>query len=129
MSHVHAEDCSCCDHSIKTEELKIERRNDEELKELANDLVHGRIFCNLHLQGDDVKMLPKIFLPLSFGAISALSDEKQKQIGMLFEYVDKDVNEVDHAFPIFLTVQALHMDDMSKFMDYGRKDFSKRDNS
>jgi hypothetical protein len=131
--HEHGEDCTCASH--KAFELKIERRTKEELAQIAKDMVEGKIFCDRHLKGDDIEMLSKIFVPLALGAISSLTEEKQNDIGMIFEHIDNDMaiieadkngEEVDHSLPLFMSMQIIHTEDLDIFIKMGQEEFAKR---
>jgi len=135
MEHEHGENCGCSHGETNSIKVTIERRTDDELKQIANDLVHGRVFCDRHIHASDSEaLISKIFMPLSMGALNSIPEEKLRKIGMIFEYIENDINnladdkdKVDHSFPVFLSMQIIHADDMVKFMEYGQSDLSERE--
>ena len=120
MSHEHGDNCSCC-HGHKEVEFELKRRTTEELSQIAVDMVAGKVFCDMHLQDQDKEMVKTIFLPIGLGALSDWEEDKIKNIGMVFEYLDKSIVPliVDEAIPAFSTMQLMHKDDMEEFMKIG----------
>lgn len=102
---------------------ELRRRTIEELNEIAIDLADGKVFCDKHLDSQDLDMIKMIFLPISFGVLSSWSDEMINDVGMIFEYLDKSIVplEGDGAIPSFATMQLMHKDDMGEFMEIGKE--------
>src|SRR5260221_11538294 len=63
---------------------------DLELKQLAADIFENKVFTDRHLpeqeRGHQVGLT---FYPVLFGAFSDMKEEEQKEISMLYEYMDK----------------------------------------
>lgn len=81
----------------------------DELRKFVDDFVSGRVFTSAHLrESDDIAM---VFMPLALGALAGWSDTGLKQIGVLWEYLDKAGPMVINGLPCFFSFRILNADD------------------
>ena len=101
----------------------IQQLDDKKLKQLAQDLLAGRIFTDRHM--NDGTMAQMVFMPISF------FDEKQMakfkadidsgKIFMIYEYVEKAGPRTVNGMPIFMSYRSLNKEQFEKVMDYFNK--------
>ena len=93
----------------------------KDIKQLAIDLVSGKVFTDRHLPTDDVGALHMVFLPL------AIMDEKQRkrlakqEIYLMYEYIDKAGPRSYNGYPIFFSMQTLNKKDTEAVFAYVKK--------
>lgn len=94
---------------------------DEELVQIAKDLLEGRIFTDRNLEPGDARMLGSIFLPL------ALMDEAQAKkmmadrVSMVFEYLNKAGPRGINGYPFFTSCRVMNCSDFEKFAEIYNK--------
>jgi len=97
-------------------------RSDKELKQVAMDLVDGKIFTDRHFhQGEAARLAQMVFMPL------ALMDEQQvplfmaEQPELIYEYYDKAGPRAINGYPIFFSMQWLRKDEAIIMFEYYNK--------
>ena len=90
--------------------VKVEQRTNEELLILAKDMVEDKIFYDAQLPPEFDFMLSQIFAPLAPSIQKELIDFNL--IGMLYEYLDKNLKTEKESMPVFNTMNVIHKDDM-----------------
>jgi hypothetical protein len=126
---------------------KYQPRKDDELKEIAKCLYHGTIFSDRHLKYYNQYLIPNIFMPLALGAFPDITwdmetregkiinlilydlepeynkrrDEYKKNIGFIYEYIDKAGPRGINGFPIFMSFNILSIDDTDRMFKYYEK--------
>lgn len=102
------------------EELKD--RTEEELKQIARDLFHGKILTTRHQALiDNPGDISHVFMPLLFLA-PELRERFQKQSpAMIFEYLEKAGPRTLNGMPMFMSMQWLDKEEDEKVMEYYRK--------
>ncbi len=90
--------------------VKVEQRTNDELRKLAEDMVDDKIFYDGQLSQEAEFLLPQIFAPLGPSIRKELLDFNL--IGMLYEYMDKNIKEEKESIPIFNTMNIVHIADM-----------------
>jgi len=90
--------------------VKVEQRTNGELKVLAQDMVDEKVFYDGMLPQDMDFFLPQIFAPLEPAIRKELLDFNL--IGMLYEYMDKNIKDDKESMPTFNTMNIVHLDDM-----------------
>ena len=91
---------------------------EEELKKLAVDIVNGKVFTSLHLEGDDMNLLGHIFTPCLFGALEEIDTSN---LGLIYEYLDKAGPRSINGYPTFFSMKILSMADNEKLFEYMNK--------
>jgi hypothetical protein len=91
---------------------------DEELKQLAQDIVDKKVFTSNHLPQDDPMLLGCVFIPLVM-----MNDEQQaefieKKPGMVYEYLDKAMPMGIDNFPCFMSMRYVTEDEYSKLRTF-----------
>lgn len=107
-----------------SEEKEVNKEmTDEELKQIAQDMVAGKVFTDRHIQQG---MSPNmVFLPLLF------LNEKQVQVFqqgvddgrvfMIYEYMDKAGPRTMNGMPQFFSYRILNKEQTEKMIDYYEK--------
>jgi len=124
LEEVHQQIAAFGNHKLKYLQMEIKEEIKEEqtapkkdLKQIAMDLVDGKIFCDRMIrEGDGGRMIGAIFLPLMLGAIK--SEEDAKDIGMVYEYLSEAGPRSINGYPIFFSCKFLRADEMEKFNEY-----------
>jgi len=80
-----------------------EKKTDEELKQIAVDLLHGQIYSTQHqFLIDNPDMIPSVFLPLALMTPEVSKDFLARKPAMIFEYINKAGQEVLMVSPVSL---------------------------
>ena len=85
-----------------------------ELKQLALDVVEGRVFGSWSVPEDEVRMLMSIFLPLALCEKEHLKDLVDQNITGFYEYLDKSNSMAVNGYPTFMTVKMLNSADLGR---------------
>ncbi|GAH55011.1 unnamed protein product [marine sediment metagenome] len=97
----------------------MENRTAEELKQIAVDLFHGKLFTDRHLQR--VEDLTMVFMPFIFMAAKDIRKLKKDPPGMIFEYRDKAGSRSVNGMPMFFSCQMLTQDDTKAVLELCKK--------
>jgi hypothetical protein len=92
-----------------------EPKTDVELKEIAQGLAGGRIFCDRHIPPNELNGF-QVFLPLAMMPPYDFEEFKKQNIGMIYEYLDKAGPRSVNGFPVFLSFQTLTEDETRKVL-------------
>lgn len=94
-------------------------KTEEELKQIAIDLVEGKIFSILNLRSpNDVTM---VFLPIALGAFNECTKEQIEDIGLIYEYLDKAGPRAINGYPSFMSFQYLPRDLSMRVLELSEK--------
>lgn len=96
--------------------LFSEPRPDADLKQIAMDLHDGKIFCDRQVNSPDD--LSRVFMVIALGGFAGVPKEELKNIGLIFEYVDKAGTRSINGMPCFLSMQLLSQSDTIKMFGY-----------
>jgi hypothetical protein len=99
----------------------------EELKQLAQDIIDNKVFCDAHIPLEDAGLLPNIFIPIALGGLSKLSEEEKSNLGMFFEYYDEGGPSAINGFPMFFSMQILSKEEAKPVKEIVSKYLSKRE--
>lgn len=93
-------------------------KTDDQLKQLAKDILTGMVFTNNHLPPDDPMALGIVFMPLVM-----MNDEQQKEFeakqpGMVYEYLDKAGPRSMNGLPMFMSFQFITVDEYTKLRTF-----------
>ena len=90
-------------------------RTDEQLKDIAMDILNEKIFTSRHLSHDS-SLIPMVFLPL------ALMKEEQiegfKNVKTIFEYYNKASSRGINGYPCFMSCETLTKKEDEKVLNY-----------
>lgn len=100
-------------------------KTDEELKQLAVDIVEGAVFSCLHHMRD-MSDLQMVFMPIALGAFSECTEEELKDVGMIYEYLDKAGPRSINGMPSFFSFAFLNRADTHKVCEMADAYYSKR---
>lgn len=98
-------------------EFEFKRLDQDQIKELAEDIFKSSVFTERHINENDVRLLQSIFMPLVLGALSGITEEQQKQVGMIYEYLEKAGPRSVNGYPVFFSMKILHIDDSEEVWD------------
>lgn len=77
----------------------------EQLRELAADIVDGKVFTTNHIRPEDVRLIPSLFIPLAF------ADEEHRatleNVAMVYEYIEKAGPRSVNGYPAFFSCKFL----------------------
>lgn len=106
----------------KVEKVIIEQRSDEDLLQLAKDMVDEKIFFDGQLPPEFDFMLMQIFAPLEPSLRKELIDFND--VGMIYEYLEKNIKDEKESMPMFNTMNMVHKADMPKLHELYTEAFS-----
>lgn len=95
------------------------RRTDEELKQIAVDLLARRIFTDRHFRSDEEwdSMVGSVFMVINFMSRETRED-LAKHCAMIFEYLDKASSRGVNGYPSFMSMQIIRKDEIERLMQY-----------
>jgi hypothetical protein len=94
----------------------MKEMTDQELRLLAADIYEGRVFTDR--QVEDSSDLPMVFMPIALGAFAEMTEEEFKQIGLIYEYLDKAGPRAINGLPSFFSLRVLDIQYMPKLQQY-----------
>lgn len=90
----------------------IDNISESQLSTLAKDIAMGKVFTSDHVPPNQMQnLLSMIFMPIALGALSDLSDAAKKDIGFIYEYLDKAGPRSINGFPIFFSCAYVNIHD------------------
>ncbi len=97
----------------------MKNKTPDELKQIAVDLFHGKIYTDRHCQKPrDVMM---VFMPLGLMEPKAFRKLQKDPPGMIFEYLDKAGPRCINGMPGFFSCQMLSQDDTNTVLEMYKK--------
>jgi len=90
-------------------------KTDDELKQLAIDLVEGKVYTDRHVPND---MIGIVFSPIALGAFSDTTDEELDQIGLVYEYLSEAGKNSINGLPIFFSFRVLNKEQTEKLRGF-----------
>lgn len=98
---------------------KIQTLPEEKVKEIALGIDAGQIYTNWHLP--DQGEMSSVFMPLGLGALDNLSQGELNDVGMVFEYLEKQAPRSINGMPVFFSMHLVNMEDAGKIRGYLEK--------
>ena len=96
-------------------------RTDEELKQLAKDMLADKIFTNAHIKKGDESLLGSIFMPIIFMEQKDRDKMEANGICVLFEYYSEASTKSINGYPMFMTMKYMTKDEWEKVYIYHEK--------
>lgn len=96
----------------------IKRQSDAELKQLAKDIVAGKVFHSGMLHESDSHIAGSIFMPLTFMTAKQMKALRKDNPGLIYEYMDKAGPRAINGYPIFTSCRMLNQKDLEKLREY-----------
>lgn len=96
----------------------IPNRLDNELRQIAQDILEEKIFTNRHISPRDNNLIGTIFMVLMFGGAEQIDPD---DVGMIFEYYNKACKTAVNGYPIFSSCALLNKRDTKKVWEYYEK--------
>ena len=94
----------------------VEMKTDKELKQLALDMFKCNVFTDRHIKPNEQDLLPSIFMPFFFMNKEQSEEFAKRDIGMLYEYMDKAGPRSINGYPIFFSFQVLEMSEIERLL-------------
>lgn len=95
------------------DEHKIPDREEPFLRQLAVDIADNKIFTDWNIK-DHNNMTSMVFMPIALGAFAEWTEEEGKEIGMIYEYMDKAGPRSINGMPIFFSLSVINHADADK---------------
>lgn len=89
--------------------------SDDELKQISEDILNGKIFCNFST--NNAQMIFLAFINAFKKMDMDLDEGFFDKVSFIFEYVENKKGEI-YTYPQFDTVQFLSMDQSVKIIDF-----------
>lgn len=97
-------------------------RTDDELKQIAKDIVGGLVFTDRHIPPDERQaMLPMVFMPLMLADKKTIDQMKRDKIATIYEYYSKASPRGINGYPVFFSLSMLDDDEAKKVWEYHDK--------
>lgn len=126
---------------IETEEATLnaskhkEPKTDDELRQLAMDIVDNKVFTDRHMQEHEAHMLGQVFMPIIF-----MDQEQSKavfeDVGMVYEYYSEAGPRSVNGLPMFMSVRFLSNEETNRIapmikeiQDFKRKFLGKKEDN
>jgi hypothetical protein len=95
----------------------------EELKQIAMDLVDGKIFSDRHLGESNQSMLGSVFMPIVLGAFSKMTEEELKEgkVSFIYEYLSEAGPMAVNGMPTFFSMRVLNKEETEIMFEYHDK--------
>lgn len=103
--------------------------DDEKLREFVDAVVSKRVFLSCYLGEDNSNITGSVFMPIAFGCFAEWSEEEMKQIGEIYEYMDKAGPRSIDGFPSFFSMQMIHVEDWNRAITAIEKEKARRKES
>jgi hypothetical protein len=94
-----------------------ESRPDAQLKQIAVDLVDGKIFSDRHIKENSID-LRMVFMPIALGAFANFEEEDFKNIGFIFEYLSEAGPRSVNGYPGFFSFQMLTRAETERMFEF-----------
>lgn len=93
----------------------VPSKTDDELKQLARDMVAGNIFVSSMIPDDQYDhMLGSVFMPIDLGALEHVD---KSTIGQMYEYFNKAGPRSINGLPVFFSVQLINKEDLVRLRE------------
>lgn len=97
--------------------LSFQELSEQDLKQIAADLFHGKIYCDQHIKSEEG--LPRVFLPIMAGAFEGVALEELKKMGFIYEYLDKQIESTKGSdLPRFDSFKILSVEQAKQMFVY-----------
>lgn len=101
--------------------MPYDRRSDEDLKQLALDIVAGHVFTSNHMKVEEIDagLMRCVFMPLVFLDEEGHKEMADAQICFLYEYYSKAGPRGVNGYPTFFSMSVLDREDADRLRVYG----------
>ena len=93
---------------------KIPNKTDADLRQLALDLVDGRVFTDRQAERE----LSMVFMPLALGALVEWTKEEIMEIGLIYEYLSEAGPRSVNGLPNFFSMKMVNRHDLEPLQKY-----------
>lgn len=94
-------------------------KTDEELKQIALDMLHGKIFTDRHCK--DLNELRSSFLILALMDPETMKKMEEDKINFVYEYYDQAGPRSANGRPIFLSCRCLDETESKRMLEFYEK--------
>ncbi len=99
----------------------MENKTPDELKQIAVDLFHGKLFTDRHIPKNEPNGMLMVFMPLGLMEPKDLKKLQDDPPGMIFEYINKAGPRSINGLPGFFSFQMLSQDDTKTVLEMYKK--------
>jgi len=100
------------------EKKPVSSKTHEELKQIAMDLVDGKIFTDRSIDQTDSRLFASIFMPVMFGCFN---DKDINTVGLVYEYLSEAGPRSINGYPIFMSLRMLNREDTQIMSEMAQK--------
>jgi hypothetical protein len=95
--------------------VTVSSMTDSEVRQLALDIVQGRVFTSLHILSEDFAgVASMVFLPIALGGQEIIDEFKRNDVAMVWEYIDKAGPRSINGYPIFFSFRCVTRADAAR---------------
>jgi len=97
-------------------------KTDEELKQIAQDLLAGKIYSDRHIpKGESELAINMVFTPFMFLGEEDLKKMMDDKVVLIYEYLSEAGPREVNGMPTFMSFRTLTKDEFSKVVDFHDK--------
>lgn len=96
------------------------RQDEKELKTIAKGICTGEIFCDRHIK-NPLQDAQVVFMPIALGALSTMTEDQVKDVGMIYEYLSEAGGRCVNGYPTFMSMKLLNRADTEKVIEYAKQ--------
>jgi hypothetical protein len=96
-------------------------KTDEELKQLAQDILMDKVFTDRHLRNDNPQTFALVFMPFAMANAEQLEAMKKEDIGMVYEYLSEAGPRSINGLPTFFSCKRITKAETDKVFEYYEK--------
>ena len=93
-------------------------RSKQELKQLAVDMVAGRVFGTFHMRSDEVQLAGSVFMALGLSSQEEREDMERRGVVYIYEYMAKAGPRSVNGLPMFMSHHEILKDEVEPLRQY-----------
>lgn len=90
----------------------------KQLKQIAVDIVDGKVFTSMHLEPHDMELLSLVFMPFAFDGLKDFPPEKRDNIVLVYEYLKDAGPRSINGHPMFFSCNFIYSWEADEFWGY-----------
>jgi len=102
----------------KESEFDLKDRTDEELKQLAVDIIEGKFFSTIGMPESDFDLLAMIFMPLALMDEETVNRIEERDPVIFYADMSKRLSRSISGYPIFGEVGFIFRSELEKFATF-----------
>jgi len=101
--------------------MQVKIKTDEELKQIAKDLLADKIFTSAHLREGDESLIGSIFMPILFIDQKQRDELEANDVQVLYEYYSESGPRSLNGYPMFMSMKYMTRKEWEKVFNYHEK--------